>query len=70
MQDYVKNCLYLVFDAALFYGRSRDHKKTVSDILHSKEIASLIATLRNFKDRAGVGDVLAFIEDKLRSQRR
>lgn len=70
IQEYVKNCLFLVFDAALFYGRSRDHKNTVSDVLNSKEIASLIGTLRNFKDRAGVGDLLAFIEDKLRSQRR
>lgn len=64
----MKSCLYLVFDAALFYGRSRGHKKTVSDVVNSREIACLIETLKGVKDRANVGDILTFIEDKLRSQ--
>lgn len=64
----MKSCLYLVFDAALFYGRSRDHKKTVSDVLSSREIANLVDTLRGVKDRADVGDILTFIEDKTRNR--
>jgi hypothetical protein len=35
-------------------------------VVNSREIANLVDTLKSVKDRANVGDILAFIEDKLR----
>lgn len=66
----MKSCLYLVFDAALFYARSKNHKDVVNQIITSQEISNIIDTIRKYKDKAGVSDILAFIEDKLRNQRR
>jgi hypothetical protein len=42
----------------------------VNQIITSQEISSLIETIRKYKDKAGVSDILAFIEDKLKNQRR
>lgn len=61
MQEYVKNCLYLIFDAALFYSRSKDFKDKVNEIVSSREVYELIEMIRRYKDKAGVSDILAFI---------
>ena len=69
ISEFVKKCLYLVFDAALFYAKSRDHKEQVNQILSSREINNLITIIKKYKDKAGVADILAYIEEKLRNQR-
>jgi hypothetical protein len=37
--------------------------------LSSREINNLITIIKKYKDKAGVADILAYIEDKLRNQR-
>lgn len=70
IQEYVKNCLGLIFDAALFYSRNKDYRNIVNQITSSMEINNLIDTLRKYKDREGVIETLAFIEDKMKNQRK
>lgn len=56
----------MVFDCALFYSTSREHKSQVQNIINTPEINKLIDNVRKFQDRPDVKELLLFIEDKIR----
>jgi hypothetical protein len=63
MQDYLKMCLYVIFDSALFYSRSA-YANEAGRIVHSPEVQNLVSIIRKFNSRRDVQDLLEFIDKK------
>jgi hypothetical protein len=70
IQDYLKICLYLIFDSALFYSKHKEYKEIAHHIIKSSEVTNLVNIIRHYQDRPDVNDILVYIDDKLRNQRR
>lgn len=63
MQDYLKTCLYIIFDSALFYSRSHFASDTAR-IVHSPEVQNLVSIIKKFQDRKDVQELLDLIDNK------
>ncbi len=51
MQDYLKLCLYVIFDSALFYSKHPQFKATSNNIIKSSEVNNLIMIMQKYKNR-------------------
>lgn len=65
-QDYLKNCLYLIFDIATFYWKANNdqYKDTIKNIIDSKEVRELVAVLAGFRNKEDIADLEKLIEQR------
>lgn len=65
IQNYLKICISLIFDCAMFYSKNAKYKSNVEEIIYSKQINNLVNILRGYRDRLDINELLNFIEGKM-----
>ena len=64
IQDYLKICLYLIFDTVTFYWKQEQYRNTFRNIIESEEIKNLVKVLDNFKDKQDIRELQELIHQR------
>jgi hypothetical protein len=63
MQDYLKNCLYLIYDSGLLFAGNERYRVQINNIIESKEVQSIVESIRKYRNRTDINDLFNLIEN-------
>ena len=64
--NYLKSCLYVIYDCSQFYWKSTEYRRSVQNIIESQQIQDLVRLLPTIKGRPDLVDLIEYINQRNR----